>query len=63
MGHEVVNHPGIALGVAVDGGKGGGVDDGIGATGAGDLEMLDGTLSNISRERYKTYICCGAPFT
>lgn len=37
VSHEVVDDPGVALGVAVDSGKGGGVDDGVGAAGAGDL--------------------------
>lgn len=37
VGHEVVDDPGVALGVAVDSGKGGRVDDRFGAAGAGDL--------------------------
>ena len=37
LGHEVVDDPGIALGVAVDGGEGGRVDDGFGTAGAGNF--------------------------
>lgn len=35
--HEIIDHPGIPLGVAVNGGESGGVDDGFRASRAGDL--------------------------
>ena len=37
IGHEIVDHPVVALRVTVDSGKGGRVDDGFGATGADNL--------------------------
>ncbi|MCM1234921.1 MAG: hypothetical protein NC489_32885 [Ruminococcus flavefaciens] len=37
MGHEVVDHPGVALGVAVDSGKGSRVNDGFRTAGAGNF--------------------------
>lgn len=37
LSHKIVDHPGVSLGVAVDSGEGGGINDGVRATRAGDL--------------------------